>query len=69
MILGSTRKKWGPFWGLDHFGGCTELLTVDNPQIQQLIDHYHQLRGIKIQDLDSKEQLPVHVVLGSGEYA
>ena len=46
-----------------------ELLTVDNPHYQQLIDSYSHLRGVKIEDLDSKEQLPVHMVLGSGEYA
>ena len=46
-----------------------ELLTVDNPHYQQLIDSYSHLRGVKIEDLDSKEELPVHVVLGSGEYA
>ena len=46
-----------------------ELLTVDNPHYQQLIDSYSHLRGVKIEDLDSKEELPVHVVLGSDEYA
>ena len=46
-----------------------ELLTVVNLHHQQLIDSYSHLRGVKIEDLDSKEELPVHVVLGSGEYA
>ena len=46
-----------------------ELLTADNPHYQQLIDSYSHLRGVKIEDLDSKEELPVHVVLGNGEYA
>ena len=46
-----------------------ELLTVDNPEYQQLIDNYSHLKGIKLDDFDTKEQLPVHVVLGSGEYA
>ena len=27
------------------------------------------MKGIKIADLDTKAQLPVYVVLGSGEYA
>ena len=44
-----------------------ELLTVDNPHYQQLIDSH--LRGIAIDDLDPKEELPLHVVLGSGKYA
>ena len=34
-----------------------ELLTVDNPHYQQLIDSYSHLRGVKIEDLDSKEEL------------
>ena len=46
-----------------------ELLTVDNPRYQQLISNYSHLKGIEIEDFDTKEQLPVHVVLGSGEYA
>lgn len=46
-----------------------ELLTVDNPEYQQLMSNYSHLKGIKIEDFDTKEQLPVHVVLGSGEYA
>ena len=46
-----------------------ELLTLDNPKYQQLMSNYSHLKGIKIEDFDTKEQLPVHVVLGSGEYA
>lgn len=46
-----------------------ELLTVDNSHYQQLIDNSSHLRGIAIDDLDPKEELPVHVVLGSGDYA
>ena len=46
-----------------------ELLTVDNPKYQQLINNYSHLKGIEIKDRVTKQQLPVHVVLGSGEYA
>jgi len=46
-----------------------ELLTVDNPKYEQLIDNYSHLKGMKLDDFHTKEQLPVHVVLGSGEYA
>ena len=46
-----------------------ELLTVDNPKYQQLINNHSHLKGIEIKDRDTKQQLPVHVVLGSGEYA
>lgn len=46
-----------------------ELLSIDNPKYGQLIDKYPHLRGVKITDRDTKDQLPIHVVLGSGEYA
>ena len=46
-----------------------ELLMVDNPKYQQLINNYGHLKGIKIEDRDTKQQLPVHMVLGSGKYA
>ena len=46
-----------------------ELSTVDDPNYQELINNYDHLKEVKIEDEDTKEQLPVHVVLGSGEYA
>ena len=46
-----------------------ELLSIDNPNYGQLINEYPHLQGVKITDRDTKEQLPIHVVLGSGEYA
>ena len=46
-----------------------ELLSIDNPKYGQLINKYRHLQGVKITDQDTKDQLPIHVVLGSGEYA
>lgn len=46
-----------------------ELLSIDNPKYRQLINKYPHLQGVKITDHDKKDQLPIHVVLGSGEYA
>ena len=45
------------------------LLEVENPQYEQLINSYPHLNGVKIDDLDSKSHLPVHLVLGAGVYA
>ena len=45
-----------------------ELLSIDNPNYGQLINKYPHLQ-VKITDCDKKDQLPIHVVLGSGEYA
>ena len=44
-----------------------ELLSIDNPNYGQLINEYPHLQGVKITDRDTKEQLSIHVVLGSGE--
>ena len=38
-----------------------ELLTTDNPKYAKLISEHQHLKGIKIADLDTKAQLPVHV--------
>ena len=45
-----------------------ELLSIDNPKYGQLINKYPHLQGVKITDRDTKDQLPIHVILGSGEY-
>ena len=46
-----------------------ELLSIDNrlTKYGQLINKYPHLQGVKITDRDTKDQLPIHVVLGSGE--
>lgn len=46
-----------------------ELLSIENPKYGTLVHKYPHLKGVKITDLDTKDQLPKHVVLGSGEYA
>ena len=46
-----------------------ELLSIDNPRYEQLIQKHQHLRQVEILDHDSKQQLPIHVILGSGEYA
>ena len=45
------------------------LLTLDNPNYESVINSYPHLRGVRMRDRDTKPQLPVHVVLGAGEYA
>ena len=46
-----------------------ELLAVDNPQYADLVQENAHLSGVKITDKDTKSQLPVHIIFGSGEYA
>ena len=47
----------------------TELLSIDEPNYRALIEKYSHLKGVHVNDDDTKASLPVHVVLGSGEYA
>ena len=47
----------------------TELLSIGNPNYRAIIDKYSHLEGVSVHDDDTKASLPVHVVLGSGEYA
>ena len=46
-----------------------ELLKIENPNYEKLISTYPHLNEVNMDDKDTKEQLPVHVVLGAGEYA
>ena len=46
-----------------------ELLNVDNPHYDKLQQEFDHLKQAKFIDVDQKPQLPVHVVMGSGEYA
>ena len=46
-----------------------ELLRIDNPRYEQLIRKHQHLKQVEIADHDSKQHLPIHMILGSGEYA
>ena len=46
-----------------------ELLLVNNPQYGDLIKRYQHLNPVRMIDTDTKSQLPIHVILGSGDYA
>ena len=44
------------------------LLHVDNPRYGELIPQYPHLNGIKMNDVDTKDQPPeVHLILGVGD--
>ena len=47
----------------------TRVDKGDNPKYQELIARYPQLSGVAMNDLDTKRGLPVHLILGVGEYA
>jgi hypothetical protein len=45
------------------------LLHLNNPRYKEMIAKYSHLKGINIQDVDNKPELPVHLILGTSEYA
>ena len=45
-----------------------ELLSISNPEYTKLIDRYQHLDPVQMDDSDMKQQLPVHIILSSGEY-
>lgn len=47
----------------------SELLFIENPEYEKLIKRYQHLNAVRMDDYDKKGQLPIHVILGSGDYA
>ncbi|XP_028413930.1 uncharacterized protein LOC114536783 [Dendronephthya gigantea] len=47
----------------------SELLTTSNPNYDQLVRRYKHLNSVKMDERDTKSELPIHLVLGNGEYA
>lgn len=45
-----------------------ELLLLDNPNYQETIERNPHLAGVVMHDVDTKSRLPVHIILGAGEY-
>ena len=46
-----------------------QLLVLDNPRYQQCLARYSHLKGIHMEDTDTKDSLPVHLILGASDYA
>ena len=45
------------------------LLSLPNPNYNQLLAQYKHLQGVKMDDTENKERLPVHLILGVRAYA
>ena len=45
------------------------LLTVPNPEYKTLLQSYSHLRGVFIDDDDTKAELPVHIALGASDFS
>ena len=44
-------------------------LSLENTQYEQLMKTYLYLKGVEMEDTDTKPLLPVYVILGAGVYA
>ena len=47
----------------------SELLTLGSPKYKEMISKYPHLKGVEMEDGDDKAMLPVHLILGTSEYA
>ena len=45
-----------------------ELLMLENPNYQALINSHAHLEGVRMEDTDLKPYLPIHLILGASEY-
>ena len=45
-----------------------ELLTLENPNYPEMLGRYPHLKGVRMEETDTKELLPIHVILGANEY-
>ena len=46
-----------------------ELLTLNNPRYKEISAKFPHLKEVKMDDVDEKTQLPVHLILGVSDYA
>ena len=45
------------------------LLKLENSGYKRLVQQYDHLKGVEMDDMDVKRELPVHLILGTSEYA
>ena len=46
-----------------------QLISLENPRYEQCLATYAHLKGIEMEDKDSKDIMPVHLILGASDYA
>ena len=44
------------------------LITLPNPKYNEMIETYDHLKGIKMNERDTKPEMPIHVILGASDY-
>ena len=45
------------------------LLMLPNPHYSAVIEEHPHLRGVRMNDIDKKESLPIHAILGASDFA
>ena len=45
------------------------IMTIPNPQYQDVLKKYSHLKGVKIVDEDTKKELPLQIILGASDYS
>jgi hypothetical protein len=45
------------------------LLFIRNPGYADILSQNHHLRGVKMDNEDTKAELPIHLILGAGDYS
>ena len=46
-----------------------ELLVLENPSYKHLIEANPHLKGVRMDDEDTKQMLPVHIIFGANDFA
>ena len=47
----------------------SELLNLDNPRYEEIIKNNEHMQGVTMDNHDTKDKLPVHIILGASEFA
>ena len=68
VTLGTTANKYHMNIDLTKVNKL-QLLKVENPNYEKVLSNYEHLKGVKIDDVDQRSQIPVLVVLGASKYA
>lgn len=45
------------------------LLILENPGYKDMVSQCHHLKGVIMDEVEMKRELPVHLILGTNEYA
>ena len=43
-------------------------MFISNPNYEKMIRSYRHLEGVKIDDNDTKRELPIHVIIGNSDF-